>query len=116
MDEMTAVEYLKEKRRMTKNCSICFDCPLSYKNNGMNLSCCDFEILFYEESISIVQKFAEEHPQKTILQDFFEKHPSAPIGDFGVPKTCPDIIGYPARKHARCSGKCYECWNRPLEE
>lgn len=115
MAEMTALEYLKQKRRMTKNCSICFDCPLYYKNNGMKLSCCDFEILFSEESISIVQKWAEEHPQKTMLQDFLEKYPKAQRKKSGEPAICPETLGY-RPEGTGCHVECYDCWNRPLEE
>lgn len=116
MAEMTALEYLKQKRRMTKNCSICFDCPLSYKNNGMKLSCCDFEILFSEESISIVQKWAEEHPVKTIMQDFFEKYPEALKTSAGNPLCCAKELGYVCIDDCNKYRACYDCWNRTLEE
>lgn len=117
MDEMKAVEYLKEKARMTDRCNIfCEDCPLAYINNGEMVNCGCLERDFPKKAIGIVQKWAEEHPAKTMLKDFFEKHPSAPIGDFGVPNTCPHAIGYTKENRCFGSGKCYECWNRPLEE
>ena len=40
MAEMTALEYLKEKARMTKNCQIaCVKCLLSLDNNDDGRSC-----------------------------------------------------------------------------
>lgn len=118
MAEMTAVEYLKTKQRMTKNCSLCNNCKLSYCNNGKDIPCGDFEMCHSEEAISIVQKWAEEHPVKTFLFDLLEKHPNVVLDCRGVPKyNCPYYLGY--EKKNSCPNNdsdCVKCWNRPLEE
>ena len=114
--EMTAPEYLKEKARMNKNCDMdCGDCPLCYANSSKELTCVELEAELPEVAISIVQKWAEEHPRKTMLMDFLEKYPKAPLEQSGTPHTCPDTLGY-------CYGKkcdtlsCKDCWGRLLEE
>lgn len=121
MSEMTALEYLKEKARMTKavkygSCNTpCGDCSLSRENSGKNILCVDFEMLYPEEAISAVQEWAEKHPVKTMLQDFFEKYPKAKRKKSGEPAICPETLGY-RPEGTGCHVECYDCWNRPLEE
>jgi hypothetical protein len=66
---------------------------------------------------SILAIWAEEHPEKTIMDDFFEKHPKAPKTDGGTPYACAVDLGYsmPSSCH-REMDCCAECWRRPLEE
>ncbi len=119
MAEMTAVEYLKQRGRMTNNCDIsCSVCPLADVNNSKEVCCEEIKGKYPEEAIDIVQKWAEEHPQKTMLQDFFEKHPNAPRKTTGDPLVCPHVLGYRTEVKGCCTefDKCYDCWNRPLEE
>lgn len=118
--EMTALEYFKAKARMVKGtedttCNIsCDECPLSEENNGYGLLCADFEMMHPEEVVSIIQKWAEEHPVKTRMSDFFGKFPDAPRKNDGTPYFCPSAVY--GGEYQRCNGAgCYECWNRPLE-
>ena len=115
--------YLKEKARMTKSvlkgCTItCRECPLSDYNNPEHIGCGWFEKRYPKEAISIVQKWSDEHPIKTILDDFLEKYPKANLRPNGAsPYLCPYSLGY--EEAAYCDGQefrnCRECWNRPLE-
>lgn len=57
----------------------------------------------------------EEHQVKTILQDFLEKYPNAMLDESGVPKTCPNALGYTKENGCVYDGNCRDCWNRPLE-
>lgn len=119
MAEMTAVEYLREKARMTKadkegRCGIqCGMCGLKPTNSTISCHC--FELVYPEKAVSIVQKWTYEHPRKTILQDFLEKYPNAPKRKSGEPSICPESLGY-RPEGTGCHAGCYECWNRPLEE
>lgn len=69
--------YLIEKLRMTKRaksgiCKIkCSDCPLCSKNNGISeyISCISFEMYHPEKAIEIVQRWSDEHPQRTYLSE-----------------------------------------------
>ena len=117
---MDAIEYLKQKKRMTKKkptgcCTLhCSECPLFTRNNGMNYECGELETLYPEKAIEIVEQWAQEHPVKTYAQDFFEKFPDAPKGPSGVPKAdrC-DIYGF---ESPTCEYNCVVCWNLPMYE
>ena len=98
--------YFAEKQRMTKKhklnhggyaCKLnCADCPLSHLNNGSGdtMLCSDFERIYPEKAIAIVQKWSNTHPQKTYLTELLEKYPNALIGDDGTPEgLCPHYLG-----------------------
>lgn len=123
--EMTALEYFTEQSRMTKNCCIsCKECGISSINNEENISCTEFEYKYPERAVAIVQKWSEEHPRKTILQDFLEKYPKAMLTEYGEPiNICPYDLGYegkPEDDNALCNSieldDCKKCWDRPLGE
>ncbi len=117
--------YFAEKQRMTKKhklnyggyaCKLnCADCPLSHLNNGSGdtMLCSDFERIYPEKAIAIVQKWSDEHPQKTYLSEFLKNYPNAPLGDDGTPDVCPDKLGLTDIKKP-CFGDCVECWNQPI--
>ena len=118
---MDAVKYFKEKKRMLEalgGCKgeNCNNCPFSSFKNGSDLACLDFQKCYLEEAVAIVEKWSQEHPQKTMLHDFLEKHPKANLNNDGIPKgVCPYSLGY-EEEQAWCDGRCAKCWNRPLEE
>jgi ABC-type nitrate/sulfonate/bicarbonate transport system substrate-binding protein len=69
------------------------------------------------EAEAILAKWAEEHPEKTIADDFYEKFPKAPRNGEGVPHVCAVDIGYSMPPFCdRNTNCCAECWRRPLEE
>lgn len=114
--------YLTEWRRMTKHrkdgiCELnCIDCPLSSFNNGIGVQCSDFETLYPEKAIAIVQKWSDEHPQKTYLSEFLKKYPNAPLGDGGTPTgICPYELGLMGADDCRKDGNCVKCWNQREE-
>lgn len=111
--------YLKEKVRMTAHngvyCLIdCHDCPLSIHNNSKRVLCTDLQHMYPTEAIAIVQKWSDEHPVKTVKDDFLEKYPNAILDKDGIPTGCIRWLGY----HITCppAGLCEECWNKPLSE
>lgn len=118
IDCSITANYLKEKGRMTNNCIIdCWDkCPLSCKNNDLKEPCRTFECLSFDKAIEIVQKWSDEHPQKTILEDFMEKYPNAPLLKNGEPEMCPKSLGYEKDWECLNYKNCLECWSRPLPE
>lgn len=116
--------YFAEKQRMTKkhklNCGAyicelnCTDCPLSCSNNYIGVPCSDFETLYPEKAIGIVQKWSNEHPQKTYLSEFLKNYPNTLLNDVGLPKdVCLYNLGLTDCKEDR---NCVECWNQPIEE
>nr|DAV89944.1 MAG TPA: hypothetical protein [Caudoviricetes sp.] len=117
--------YLAEKQRMTKKhkphagayiCELdCLDCPLSHSNNGIGEPCFGLETLYPEKVIAIVQKWSDEHPQKTFVTEFLNNYPNAVVNGDGIPDSvCPYDLGL-TNKHD-CRKTCIECWNQPIEE
>lgn len=119
--------YFAEKRRMTKKhklnggayiCELnCAECPLSSLNNDINdkISCSDFEALYPEKAIAIVQKWSDEHPQKTYLSEFLRSYPNTPLGSDGAPSICPHCLGLHDIEGCKKNRTCIECWNQPIE-
>lgn len=111
--------YLKEKARMTKSigvdrCGIsCITCPLYCLNNECKMSCRRLENKRPEKAIAIVQKWSDEHPVKTIKDDFLEKYPNARLDAQGTPVCCTRSLGYFVFE---CLNECEKCWNTPLSE
>ncbi|WP_296151997.1 hypothetical protein [Ruminococcus sp.] len=100
--------YLAEKQRMTKK---------HKPNNGIGEPCFGLETLYPEKVIAIVQKWSDEHPQKTYLSEFLKHYPNAPLGDGGTPTgICPYELGLMGAGDCRNDGDCVKCWNQPIEE
>lgn len=114
--------YFAEKRRMTKEqqdgvCKLkCTDCPLSSFNNGSSemMPCFAFEKFYPKKAVAIVQKWSNEHPQKTYLSEFLKNYPNAPLNRDGVPKMCLYVLGFMSMDD--CRDGCIECWNQPIKE
>lgn len=114
--------YLSEKARMTKSndvgvCRIlCNHCPLSRFNNGEEMLCTELELGHPEKAISIVQRWSDEHPQKTYLSEFLKNYPNAPLEDDGTPNFCPYRLGLMSKDNCRKDHNCVKCWNQPIED
>lgn len=118
---MKFIEAMKIKKRMCEDdIGDCIDCPLSDCNNATKETCDNFMMLYPEGAEEILTKWAEEHPQKTILQDFLEKYPNAKMDEDGTPEgPCPYHLGYDDDDDCIYEDTytcCKKCWNRPLEE
>lgn len=122
--EMTALEFLKEWKRM---CAFyrgkelhCGDCPIDKKRGCWYCGKWILEDAPAEEAIALIQKWSEEHPVKTMLQDLKEKYPKAVMKLNGIPKFCPCELGYENENasvlcQVKFGSDCVACWNRPLE-
>lgn len=114
--------YFAEKRRMTKGaknvlCKLgCSNCPLCSINNNKGQSCTAFEMLYPEKAIEIVQKWSDEHPQKTYLSELLKNHPNTLLNDDGTPTFCPYRLGLMGADDCRKDGNCVKCWNQPIED
>ena len=114
--------YLAEKKRMTKItstgvCKItCANCPLSEKNNGKGRLCVDYEMHYPEKAIAIVQKWSDEHPQKTYLSEFLKNHPNVMLNDDRTPTFCPYRLGLMGADYCRNDGDRAKSWNQPIED
>ena len=100
---MDAVEYLKARERYWKSGNIGMTTRMEKENP--------------ERAVYGIEVWAELHPVKTMLSDFLEKYPEAPLDPDGTPNFCPVDLGYvEEREMDVCDSRCAECWNRPLEE
>lgn len=117
---MDAVKFLKEIKRLCKQQERCDKCLLYGK-------CSEADVQQHSDGNAInelvraVEEWSDEHPAKTRLQDFLEKHPNAPLEHFGAPWIRPVNLGYCNSKN--CTGcdmqyskSSAQCWNLPLEE
>lgn len=67
-----------------------------------------------EKAIEIVQKWSNEHPQKTYLSEFLKAYPNTLLNDAGLPKNvCLYNLGLTDCRNDR---NCVNCWNQPIEE
>lgn len=113
--------YFAERRRMTMTtkygiCKLnCVDCPLNIENNSTGVSYPYFEMRYPKKAITLVQKWSDEHPQKTYLSEFLKNYPNAPLVHDGTPEICLRKLGLTDIKTCRVGG-CVECWNQPIEE
>lgn len=114
--------YFAEKVRMTKRAEnglcklVCSNCPLCSGNNNKGLSCTGFEMLYPEKAIAIVQKWSDEHPQKTYLSEFLKNYPNTPLDDDGTPDSiCPYDLGLMSIDDCNKDYNCVKCWNQPIK-
>lgn len=92
----------------------CSECPL---NEASNRICYNWVRKCPDEAEAILAKWAAEHPEKTIADDFFEKFPKAPRDDTNNPYPCAKDCGYSKPPYCkRVPVNCDSCWRRPLEE
>lgn len=112
---MDAVRFFKEKMRMCNSfggdsCSGCLIHIMQGK-----LRCWQFCAKYPERAVDIVETWAKEHPQETYLTQFLKHYPNTPLSVDDVPDNiCPSDLGL--MEVNRCTEKCIDCWNTPLEE
>ena len=94
----------------------CKNCPLSQKNNGKGRLCVDYELHYPEKAIAIMQKWSDEHPQKTFLTEFLKNYPNAQLKDDETPVgICPHHLGLINKENCK-NRNCVECWNQPIQD
>ncbi|MFA6813463.1 MAG: hypothetical protein WCR45_10340 [Bacteroidaceae bacterium] len=114
--DMTFLEAAKIEQRMCK--TGCGKCGLSSINNKYSLNCQSLRMEYPEEYLRILADYDKAHPVKTILQEFLEKYPNAPLNKCGMPRCCPGHLysyistGCPNEGGAN---RCVACWNQPAE-
>ena len=114
---MEFIKAMKIRKRMCEKRE-CFKCPLNKPSEDKECTCTEYTLRFPKKTEEILTKWAEEHPVKTMLQDFLEKYPNAPLEEeYGAPNVCVFNLGY--IKERDCGNydySCKKCWNRPLED
>ena len=94
----------------------CTDCPLSRFNNNEKIVCSELELFHSETAVQIVQRWSDEHPQRTYLSEFLKNYPNAPLEDDGAPEICLSSLGLTNYNGCKNGITCLECWNEPIED
>lgn len=122
LDCMKTENYFAEKKRMIKRAGIgvcrikCEDCPLGITNNGMDVLCSEFETLYPEKAIEVIQEWSNAHPPKTYLTELLKNFPNTPLEDDGTPNFCPCRLGLMSKDNCRKDRNCVKCWNQTVED
>lgn len=67
------------------------------------------------KAIEIVQRWSDEHPQKTYLSEFLKHYPNTLPDDDGTPKgVCLYALGLINKDD--CDNNCVKCWNQLIED
>lgn len=106
-------EAMRIWKRMCESNDRCARCPIPVHGGT---SCPTWVMRNPVEAETILAKWAEEHPVKTIADDFLEKHPNATTYSDGTPFVCAKDCGYGEPEICKTvSEPCILCWRRPLE-
>lgn len=116
MDCSKTINFLAEAKRLCDSRTWC-KADATNKEQCPLYDFCDplLSEICAEKVVEVLQKWSDEHPQKTYAQDFFEKFPDAQrckSFNGGYPSACRKSI-----YAGECPGEgCEECWNEPMEE
>lgn len=121
---MDAKKFFEEAHRMCGEQAVCKECPVSGKDTIcllLGLHNRPNAAQNIDKAIEAVEKWSQEHPRKTRLQDFLEKYPNAPMGEDGLPLLAPRRVGYcgdtPCLDCEKAKGKPWAwCWDQEVEE
>lgn len=87
MDCSKTENYFKEKSRMTKECGVnCAYCPLRTSAIDIDEDCIILEERYPEKAVAIVQRWSDEHPQKTWTDKLTDMLPNI------MPETQRDLL------------------------
>lgn len=120
---MDAVKLSEELMRMCRIYEDCYECPIGSANHLVCIFSREInpriDLAEFVEDIAKVEKWSAEHPIKTKLMDFLEKHPNAPLNN-GAPLSPPRFAGYckaPSCRECKLAKiGTSSCWNLPLED
>lgn len=116
---MDVVKFVKSVNRLCKNQSGCAKCPIWEK--GMCMARFgDYSVENIEETISILEQWAKDHPIKTRQSEFLKMFPNAKTMG-GVIAICPNDIDSTYRNMEYCDHSfCEECgkkyWNEEVTD
>ena len=123
MDCNKTINFLSEFKRLCDSREECVanvadeeNCPMFGVCSITHSKLCAETI---KRAMETVQKWSDEHPVKTYMQDFFEKFPKAQLDSDGTPFACrKKLYGGVRPNDKRCDRReaCKNCWDEPMEE
>ena len=123
MDCSKTINFFAEAKKLCDSRTACSANEKNKERCPLFVFCkCTITTRSVEEIITAVenlQKWSDEHPKKTYMQDFFEKFPKAQLDSDGTPFACrKKLYGGVRPNDKRCDRReaCKNCWNEPMEE
>lgn len=123
MDCNKTIDFFAELKRLCSSRDKCQKlnsdggCPLYAFCNG--IPAISYSVAKVKEAIETMQKWIDEHPEKTYAQDFFEKFPEAKSDKEGMPWICRANCYGGSCQHSAAAGAgsapCKACWNEEME-
>lgn len=118
IDCSVTVNFLREFKRMCDGHEQCLQCALRDPVRIEGLSCNQYCKIHPDKAVEIIQKWSDEHPVKTRLDDLLEKYPGVVVESNGRPMFYPAALGYCGNcdlcKYSD-GDMCERCWNEPLD-
>ncbi len=116
IDCSVTVNFFKEWWRMCNVPSCNCGCPVLDACQKENVSCTTYMGQHPDIAIEIVQKWSDEHPVKTRLDDLLEKYPKFEVfSETGRPMYKPRMFGYCDDCFACPNNKAEHCWHEPVD-
>ena len=113
IDCSVTVNFLKEWRRYCGG-RRCGYCNLS-EHNECGFPACQVKD-FPERAVDVIQKWSDENPVKTRLDDLLEKYPKFEVfSETGRPMYKPRMFGYCTGCSTCPNNKAEHCWNEPVD-
>ena len=112
IDCSVTVNFLKEWRRYCGG-RRCGYCDLS-EHNECGFPACQVKD-FPEKAVEVVQRWSDEHPVKTRLDDLLEKHPKFEVHPNGYPCLRPFMFGYCKDCGSCALSPTSVCWDEPVD-
>lgn len=113
------MEFQKAIKTYNRCCStylFCAKCPIAATRDRLNTTCSSFLKDHPDVLEPILEKWEQEHPERTILTEFLEHYPNAQLARDGTPEdVCPSNLGYMNIDDCTVED-CMRCWNRTPEE
>lgn len=117
---MDAVTYITNMRRMCKSQGdTCRGCKLSNEDEEP----CYLNKTAPEYCVTVVERWAAEHPVKTLQSVFLKMLPNVPLNDKGQPAFCPKLLDTAYHPVGSCCldvDICQRCmdnfWGQEVEE
>lgn len=85
---MDAVKFINERRRMCDSYNICSECPI---HSDTKMDCDKYLNTHPENYVKTVEKWSDEHPEKTRQSEFLKIFPNAALDDDHI-DICPKDI------------------------
>lgn len=105
------IDFISEYNRLCESNQDCINCPLFLVLSDN--SCVRGIINRTKEAIKIVQKWSDEHPKETYVENFLKIFPKASVNPRGIPRSCRAYL-YGGDDEELCekyNNDCDSCWS-----